>query len=316
MTTGSIDGRTRHYGTFYGLDPADSRDGTSADDQRPLLLVWGNCQAEAVRVLLAGSTSLQFRTVRVPPVFELTQSDLPHLIRLMSEVRLLLTQPVKDHYRELPLGSDEISGMMPPGGNVIRWPVIRFSGFHPFQVIIRDPWDESRDPPLVPYHDLRTLASARHNRDLLGADVPVAARSTVATASKSELRRREEAMCDVAISDLFDQPQPGDMFTINHPGNRVLVELVHRVQLALGTPADAADPGRDLLGEVAAPMPAVAVAALGLSSGASSTWRVRGDDVPDSEVHRVQWQWYRDNPRLVEAGYARHQQTLQLLGLV
>src|SRR4029077_6246807 len=37
MTAGDIiDGRTRHYGTFYGLDPV------RLTPDRPLLLVWGN----------------------------------------------------------------------------------------------------------------------------------------------------------------------------------------------------------------------------------------------------------------------------------
>ena len=66
----------------------------------------------------------------------------------------------------------------------------------------------------------------------------------------AELRRREHAQCDVRISDIFDHPEVGDMFTINHPGNRVLVELARRIQTALGRPADAVDPGRELLGEV------------------------------------------------------------------
>jgi len=316
MTTGStIDGRTRHYGTFYGLDPADCRDGNAADDDRPLLVVWGNCQAEAVRVLLSGSPSLDFRTVRIPPVFELTKPDIGHLVRLMARTQLLLTQPVKDHYRDLPLGSGEVAAMMAQGSTVLRWPVVRYSGYHPFQAIIRDPLDELGDPPVVPYHDLRTLASARHGRDLLGAEVSIDGVRTVIEDSKSELHRRERTMCDVVISDLFDEPEPGDMFTINHPGNRVLVELVRRVQRALGSPADAAAPGRDLLGEVSAPIPAAAVAVLGLTGGASSTWRVRGVDVPDTEVHRVQWRWYLDNPRMIEAGCARHRRTLEILGL-
>jgi len=38
-------GRREHYGEFYGLRPLP-------DDGRPLLLVHGNCQAEALRVLL------------------------------------------------------------------------------------------------------------------------------------------------------------------------------------------------------------------------------------------------------------------------
>jgi hypothetical protein len=314
----AIDGRTRHYGTFYGLDPADRTDGGGADDlddERPLLIVWGNCQAEAVRQLLAASPTLELRTVRIPPVFELTAADRPPLRRLVERADVLMSQPVKDDFRDLPLGTGQLADRLRPGVPVVRWPVVRCSAYQPFQAIVRDPRDPSRDPPVVPYHDLRTLASARRGEDLLTADVSVAACRSVGETSKAELRRRENAQCDVGISDLFDRPEAGDMFTINHPGNRVLVELAHRLQLALGHPADAVDPGRNLLGEVTAPVPAPALAALGLPGSAAPNWRVRGRDIPSTGIHRVQLQWYRDNPWVVDAGYARHRTTLETLGL-
>jgi len=314
-----IDGRTRHYGTFYGLDPADRTDGVDDErdpaDDRPLLIVWGNCQAEAVRQLLAASPTLGLRTVRIPPVFELTSADLPPLRRLVEGADVLISQPVKDDYRDLPLGTNQLAERLRPGGRTVRWPVVRCSAYHPFQVIVRDPRDPSRDPPVVPYHDLRTLASARRREDLLTADVSVQACRAVGEASKAELRRREQSQCDVGISDVFDRPEQGDMFTINHPGNRVLVRLAQRLQVAIGHPADAVDPGRNLLGEVTAPVPAPALAALGLSGTAARNWRVRGRDIPSAEIHRSQWQWYRDNPWVVEAGYARHRATLEALGL-
>jgi len=314
----TVDGRTRHYGTFYDVDPVDRADTAGqddGDDGRPLLLVWGNCQAEAVRVLLSASPTLPARAVRIPPVFELTESDLGPLQRLAAKARVLVAQPVKDDYRNLPLGTAQVAALLPTGSAVVRWPVVRCAAYHPFQAIIRDPLDESRDPPVVPYHDLRTLASARTGLDMLTADIPASACHGVAQASLAELRRRERAQCDVPISDVFDQPRVGDMFTINHPGNRILVELARRIQLALGAPADAVDPGRDLLGEVRAPMPAAALSALGLRDSASSTWQLRDRSISSEEVHRVQWQWYRDNPRVVDAGYARYRETLSLLGL-
>ena len=310
----TVDGRTRHYGTFYGLDPADRTDGADSDDL-PVLLVWGNCQAEAVRVLLAASPSLHMRAVRIPPVFELTASDIDPLRRLAARASVLLAQPVKDGYRDLPLGTDEVASLMPAGGAVVRWPVVRCSVLQPFQAIVRDPRDPTRDPPLVPYHDLRTLASARMGKDLLTAEISVDACVTVVAESLAELRRRESLQCDVAISDVLEQPEIGDMFTINHPGNRVLIELARRLQVALGGVPDAADPGRNLLGEVRAPVSAVALSALGLAGAPSTTWDVQGKSLAEQEVHRVQWQWYRDNPWVVDAGYARHAETLKVLQL-
>jgi hypothetical protein len=315
---GTLDSRTRHYGTFYGLDPAERADTADADglsDDLPVLLVWGNCQAEAVRVLLAASPSLQMRAVRIPPVFELTASDIDPLRRLAGRASVLLAQPVKDGYRDLPLGTAEVASLMPKGGTVVRWPVIRSSVLHPFQAIIRDPRDPTREPPVVPYHDLRTLASARTGKDLLAADIPIDACARVAAASLAELRRRESLQCDVVISDVLEQPELGDMFTIDHPGNKVLIELARRLQVALDSVPDATDPGRDLLGEVRAPVPSVALSAQGLKGTASTTWEVRGEPIAEHEVHRVQWQWYRDNPWLVDAGYARHAETLKVLQL-
>jgi hypothetical protein len=310
MTAGEIiDGRTRHYGTFYGVDPVPT------DSGRPLLLVWGNCQAESIRVLLGGSDTLEAETVRIPPVFELTPSDIEPLRRLALSASILLSQPVKDDYHDLPLGTRQVAAMMRPGATVIRWPVVRWAGLHPFQAIVRDPRDPSRDPPVVPYHDLRTLASARADTDLFDAEAGPDACRSVANASSAELRRREVRDCDLGISDVFDHPEPQDMFTINHPGNRVLVELSHRLQRALCRPADAADPGRTLLGGVSAPVDSAAAALYGLPSDADRRWRVGDHEVAAREIHQAQLRWYRDNPWVVDAGYARHRATMETLGL-
>lgn len=311
----TVDGRRRHYGIFYGIDPMP-------DPEQPLLLVWGNCQAESLRVLLAGSPSLQAATVRVPPVFELTADDIGQLRALMARVTILVSQPVRDGYRDLPLGTAEVASSMPAGSTLIRWPVLRYAGLHPYQAIIRDPRDAAHDPPVVPYHDLRTLAAVRSGQDRwsdgleAGDGVLPAAFAAVAGESVAELRRREQQQCDIGISDALEHPQPGDMFTINHPGNRILVELAHRIQRALGRPADAADPGRDLLGGVRAPVPAAAAAALGLPVPARTQWLVGDREIPAGDVHRAQLQWYRENPVIVDAGFTRHQHTLSQLGLV
>ena len=320
MKTGStIDGRTRHYGTFYGLPVAERADVDASAGVRteglPLVLVWGNCQAEALRVLLAGSPGLQARTVRIPPVFEMTSADLEPLRRVAGEADILLTQPVRDGYNGLPLGSAQVAAMMPAGGTVIHWPVILHTAYQPFQAIIRDPLGDLGDPPVVPYHDLRTLASAKRDRDLLDVAVSAEACREIGVQSLARLRQREREQCDVTISDLFADPAVGDMFTLNHPGNRVLVELARRIQRSLGRPADAAEPGRDLLGGVKTPMSTEALAALGLSGAGTPDWQVGGSPVAARDVHLAQWQWYRDHPRMIEAGYRRHAAALNVLGL-
>ena len=62
-------------------------------------------------------------------------------------------------------------------------------------------------------------------------------------------------------------------------------------------------------------MPQPALAALGLPGAESPDWRVRGRRDSAAEIHQAQWQWYRDNPWVVDAGYTRHRDTLDILGL-
>ena len=299
----SIDGRLRHYGTFYGL-PEDPAPGS-------VVIVHGNCQAESVRVLLDRAPELAGRTVRIPPVFEMTATDLPHLRRLLDRCAVLVSQPVRDGYGGLPLGTRELADLLPTGARVVRWPVLRFAGLHPWQVLVRDPADPGRNPPVVPYHDLRTLAAAA-GRTL--APVDLGALRAIADASRAELARREARDCDVGVVDLFDAPRIGDMMTVNHPGNRVLIEVARRLQGAIGIPPVAADPGRVLLGEVVAPVEEPALAALGIAAEPVRDWTVRGEAVSPARVHDVQMRWYRDNPRVLAAGMDRHADTLALLG--
>lgn len=309
MDVPTIDGRTRHYGTFYGL-PAD--DGHT--DDGPVVLVHGNCQAESMRVLLSSAPEWAGRTVRMPPVFELTAADLPHLDRLLARCELLISQPVSDDYRDLPLGTAQLAARLPASARVIRWPVLRFAGFHPWQVIVRDPREPSRNPPVVPYHDLRTLAAAA-DRPVGEAAWDRSALQAIAAGSVAELARREQRDCDVAVSDLLADPRAGDMMTVNHPGNRVLIETARRVQRAAGVSVVAADPGRVLLGEVVAPVEAAALAALGVTADPIPEWTVGGDAVAPEFVRDTQERWYRDNPWVLAAGLERHRDTLALLGL-
>lgn len=288
--------RSAHFRDFYE---------GPADDERPLGLVHGNCQAEALRVLLAGSTTLPWQLVRVPPVHELEERDLPFLDRLLARATLLVAQPVRDGYRGLPLGTDQVAARMPAGRQVVRWPVVRWSGLHPWQAIVRLP--DGAQPPVVPYHDLRTLTG----REPARPDLPAAAEQ-----SRAELARRERRDTDVGVSDLLLGLGLDAAHTINHPGNPLLRALAHRVQQELGCPADAPDPGRVLLGGICAPLEPAVLSAAGLPAGAArSSWLVHGQEVPDEDVVQAQRQWYAERPDAVAAGLARHGPRLAALGL-
>lgn len=291
-------GRRRHYGEFY--------DGGSG----PVALVHGNCQAEALRVLLAGSPTFVPRPVRVPPVHELTADDLPHLDAVLARTTVLLSQPVRDGYRDLPLGTAQLSARLAPGARVLRWPVIRYAGLHPWTVIVRHPSDMSAVPPVVPYHDLRTLTAA--------AGLPPAAPPTAAAfraaadLTVAELAAREHAT-DVGVSDLLLGLGVEAAHTLNHPGNPVLIALARRIQAALGLPADADQPGRDLLGGIRAPLDHRVLGALGLDAEPREHWLVDGAPVAEADVRAAQLDWYAARPQWVAAGLERHARRISLL---
>lgn len=299
------EGRRRHYGIFYGL---------TEPPPGPLALVWGNCQAESVRVLLATSASSGFTPVRVPPVHEIGRADLPHLARLLTRTGLLAAQPVRDGYRGLPLGTDELAAGLPPGARTVRWPVIRHPALHPWSAIVRHPDDPAAVPEPVPYHDLRALAAAAGRTPR--ADGPSdAALREVGRRGVAELARREARDTDVGIADVVSSFGADAAHTLNHPGNGPLRVLAHRIQRAAGEPPDAVDPGRTLLGGIRAPLTARVVAALGLDAVPRPHWQLGGRAVTEGAVHAAALRWYARHPAWVSAGLRRHADTLEILGL-
>ncbi len=285
--------RRQHYRDFYEGPPSDGR---------PLAMVHGNCQAEALRVLLDGSPSFGWQVVRVPPVHELDEDDLPALGALLARCSLLVAQPVRDGYRGLPLGTREMAERS--RAVLVRIPIVRYVGLQPWSAIVRVP--DGAEPPVVPYHDLRTLTG----RTPGSADL-----MAVAQASVDELARRERRDTDVAVSDLILGLGADAVHVLNHPGNALLILLARRVQQTLDRPADADDPGRVLLGRIRAPLEAVVVDALGLADPPREHWTVDGERVTAEQVVTAHQAFYAARPDVVAAGLARHGSRLGSLGL-
>ncbi|NIZ90545.1 WcbI family polysaccharide biosynthesis putative acetyltransferase [Kineococcus rubinsiae] len=295
-------GRRQHYAHFYGLAPVPA-------DERPLLLVHGNCQAESLRVLLDGAGS-PVRAVRIPPVHELTAEDLPHLDRLLAGVDVLVSQPVTAGYRDLPLGTQEVLARAPRSPRLVVVPVIRWAALHPFQVIVRSPG--AGEPPLVPYHDVRTLTLAAGRSPLAEVPTPAGARA-VRDLSAQELQGRQERHGSLPVVDLLLAAGAEATHTVNHPGNAVLTGLARRVLAAIGLPDAVADPGRTLLDSIHAPVLEPVLDALGLPGAGRADWLVGGRSVSDAEVREAHLRWYAEHPGVAEAGLTRHAQAVAAL---
>lgn len=297
-TPSPTDPRRLHYGEFYGLKPLPD-----ADD-RPFVIVVGNCQAESLRILL-DSTS-QIASVRTPAIHEWTEEDLTLARDLAARADALIMQPVRDGYRGLACGSAQLSAYLPAHGQLIGFPVLRFDGLMPYQAIIRSPSNPSLNPPLLPYHDLRVLASAMGVTQA-GEPSPENLR-TLAAMSVDQLRRRERAHATVSVSDHLELHPV--WHTINHPDNGTLCHLARQVCRALGVEGSPADPGRELLGGLEAPVDKHAAAALGVDVTGRDSW------LPEPEGWvQAHLDFYADNPDVVAAGVDRHGERMRLLGL-
>lgn len=267
-------------------------------------VVVGNCQAESVRLVL---DSDELPLVRVPPVYLLDAAATRRLHEVVAGASALIAQPVKDDYHGLPLGTRQLAASLPPSGRAVTFPIVRFTGLHPFQAALHVPGVEET-PPLVAYHDVRTLA--------LAAGAPVRERldpdgvRAEAAASLAELRRREETL-DVAASDLFAEPRFDLVRTVNHPGNEVILALGDRILRALGRDGAARDPGRPLLNAVHAPREDWVIDAWGLDAHAVPDWTVDGRRVDPAEVRDAHLAWYLEHPQFVRGAVDRLRSTLE-----
>ena len=91
------------------------------DESRPVLVVTGNCQAESLRLLLQSD---DVRTVRVPPLHDVRPHEVEPLRRWLARTDLLVTQPVRDDYRGLPLGTDQQVAALPASAAVAVVPAV------------------------------------------------------------------------------------------------------------------------------------------------------------------------------------------------
>ncbi|AZH83719.1 peptide ABC transporter ATPase [Plantibacter sp. PA-3-X8] len=275
-----VEARRRHYAEFYGLAPLPTDFG----------VVLGNCQAESLRTVMDAPDR---RFVRVPAVHEMTPEDAERLHEVVGAAHTVVSQPVRDDYHDLPLGTRQVAAST--SGRVLTVTPVRFGGLHPFQAAVRVPGVEE-NPPIVAYHDVRTLAAAA-GLPVASALQPDAVRA-IGRASVEELRRREAAT-DVPVSDLFESVTADHARTVNHPGNAIWLPLGARVLDVLGAPGGVTDPGRPLLNAVRAPIAPEVVDAWSLTDEPRDHWILEGVEVDDAEVRAAHTDWYASHAEFV-----------------
>lgn len=303
-------------GLWTRLDPGSVATGSIG-------FVWGNCQAESIRRMIApvgADHGVAF--VRLPPVFEMTGEQVRRLHALLPGAGVLVTQPVRDEYRVPGCGSQQLIAGLGPTARVVTVPTTYYEGLHPWQVHAHDGSGARVDAPLVDYHDLRLLDAAARGWGVQQAldrledhRPPEQAIREVAAGSRDELRRRNSPL-DVDTTDAVLAGGAGAMWTVNHPSNAVLAALGRAVLSALGWPGEPAVPEHEMLGRVRTPMPPSVVEALGLSAGSVRRgWSLDGRPVTWEQVAVAAMERYTDEPEIARRAVTQHGARLRALGL-
>jgi hypothetical protein len=311
---------------LWRSDPARRR-----DDARPLCLVYGNCQAEPVRALLAGSPEFadSYEAVRLPAVHEIRASNLPRFGRLVRAASVIAAQPIKDGYRGLGLGTKEVLALAPSNCKVIRFQALHYDAHYPFQFNLRD--EDLRDvaAPLTAYHDLRVLCAAAKGLSVEAAArwiseyrPPEAALRAAAEQAEALIRDRDRTT-DISIAESIVAPPRthGPSFlTVNHPTRLVLQRTASAIERMLGVDAtiDAggAPSAPEPLGRYRTPLEHAVVDALGLPWEPTTGWIVKGRRVSTADVARRHLRWYRRRPDYVKAGLGAHAERIAAFGLL
>lgn len=289
---------------------------------RPLIAIWGNCQAEALRIMLAASPGIRERydTVRLPGVHEVGRQQLPAVRMMLRAVSILIVQPIKEGYRGLPISTNEMLEFC-PDARIIRFPSMYYTGLHPFLAYVHATGPVGTKAPLTShYHDLRFIAAASGRSGTSRATVfpssgadPRALR-TMADESLAELRRRERDL-DVRVADAIQGLGAESFWTVNHPSNAILRRASDQIHVALGIPPTTDVVANELLDVVTVPVHAEIREALGLPIAESAIWKINGRPHSDFEVAQAHLAFYRDQPDVLRVALEEHQDRLDRLGL-
>lgn len=275
-----------------------------------LAVVWGNCQAAPLADLLrAPLAAAGLTVVDVPPVFLASEDEIAQAHRLVGRAALLISHPIRENYRFGGCGTTALAAQLPPRGRLVTIPTIFHDGPFPYLVNAHGADGARVDAPITDYHDLRAIQAAA---DGLTTDQAVAGWShadpdlvrSMSADSIERLRRRESDL-DIVVSDLVGDPDA--LWSMNHPSNRVLVEVARRVLDVAGVGGEVQAPTREFLAEKVAPIDTGVAAALGWpESAARSEWQIRGRAVADRDVLAAHLDFYGRRPDVVTDSLRRY----------
>lgn len=290
-----------------------------------MCVVYGNCQAEAIRTLLDCSPAFRkrFRTQSIPAVHTVTTDTVEVAREAVAGASLIVSHPVRDGYHGYPVGSEEILECARPDCRRVTIPALYYDGLYPFQVYVRDEQGAAPGTPLSIYHDLRFLFCAGQGwnietaRAWLRAFVPSAQGIEQAADAARAGLLAHEAELDVQVGERLTEPArlAHSFFTVNHPTNAGMGHVVAEVHAQLGIPYPPPSTDDELLGTLRTPLEESVIEALELPVRPRSQWNIKGSTVTLEDLLAVHLEWYEGRRELVQAGLSEYEFRLRSLGI-
>lgn len=243
------------------------------------------------------------------------------LRKLLRITQVFITQIVRDDYRALPIGTRQLSELLPIHARIVTYPVVFYEGLHPCQVYVNPGSATSPPAPLTGYNDLRLLLSASLGETVDSAlerhsnfNPSKTAVRDISARSLDELARRETEL-DVQVSELIASLGARAGFTINHPSNQVISQIARSVQSILDCEADSQPLPQEQLVNVVSPVERTVAAALDITEVTSQDWIIDGQVVPLELIANKHLQWLSRRPDVVKSGIEKYGARMTALGI-
>ncbi len=290
-----------------------------------MAIFYGNCQAHPLYLLLRATPAFTtaFTPLSAPPAHGMTVRQAHALHQALGNAGVLISHAVKDGYRDMGIGINELAAHLPTSAQLVCTPAVHYDGVFPFQVYIRT-GDARESAPVTDYHDLRALhcAAKGWSNDnarewLRDYEVDPAVLRSISAESVAEMERREHDLSlSFPISHRLTAPDIHDrgFHTINHPTNLLLAEIAQGICRELGIVTQVTTPMTELLGHVRTPIEPQVSDALALTSS-SSAWVIGDERVPREDVICAHLDAYRHDPSFIAIGLEQHAERMDALEL-
>ncbi len=202
------------------------------------IFIQANCQGQAIKTIINSVPRLKeiFAIYELRAIHLWNDTDKELVFNSIKECDIYLHQPISKYFREY--SSENLKMYLKKGSISISFPVIYFSGYNPETVYLKNK-EKKKIALYFDYHDINLIKMYLDGRSIdevystLNDSNLYTYEFIRNNIEKSfhELEQREKNL-DIAISSYIKQNlQQGNklFFSMNHPINDVLCELVNRI---------------------------------------------------------------------------------------